>query len=132
MKRAPVPFRLGPVEGDYWRLELDMGGNPMSYDFRAEAGDEEQITAMCAFQGSHAESTFVQNLLVHQRRPDAFLVLRGKVLNRFDQSRVSNRELGSAQELVTILREVFDLDVPAAAGLWDAICERHEALFSQI
>lgn len=130
-EQTPVPMSLGPIEDGYWRLECDMGGNAMSYDFRPEAGDEERLSEMCAFQGTNAESIFVQNLVVHKRHPGAFLVLRGKVLNRFDNSGASNRELGSAEELVSTLREEFDLNVPQAAGLWGAICERHEVVFSQ-
>lgn len=71
-EHAPVPITLTPIEDGYWRLELDMGGNAMSYDFRAEAGDEEQLVAMCAWQGVAPESTFVQNLAVHQRKPECY------------------------------------------------------------
>ena len=52
-------------------------------------------------------------------------MLRGKVLKRVTASRRDPDELGSPDELVETLAEVFDLDLPEAASLWPAIEARH-------
>jgi N-hydroxyarylamine O-acetyltransferase len=57
--------------------------------------------------------------------------LLGKVLTKRRLEGASDRELTSAAELTEVLREVFGIDEPAAAGLWPAICARHEEVRSK-
>lgn len=120
---------LAPLDDGYWRMAITYGPMPLSYDFINQPANETELDALCHWQGRDAESMFVQNLVVQQRRADSHLMLRGKVLTRTGPQS-ETRELGSAEELVSELRETFDLDLPEAARLWDAVEARHAELFA--
>lgn len=128
--QGAVTGTLGRTADGYWRLAITAGPSLLSYDFRDAAADPEQLDALCAWQGRDAQSVFVQNLVVQQRRPDGHTMLRGKVLTQTARSGPQQRELSSADELTEVLRTEFALDVPEAACLWPAIEARHAALFA--
>ncbi|MFM5949528.1 MAG: arylamine N-acetyltransferase family protein [Novosphingobium sp.] len=126
---APMAGRLLRTADGLWQFAIDKGPNPLSYDFADSPADEARLAALCDWQARDPESVFVQNLVVQQRRPDGHLMLRGKVLTETGPDNSTVRELGSAEELVGLLRDLFALDVPEIAGLWPAIEARHAALF---
>jgi N-hydroxyarylamine O-acetyltransferase len=128
-EHSPYHLTLSETNDGYWRFSERTAGDPFSYDFRAEPADETRFAEHCAWLQTRADSLFVQNLLVQRRSGDAHLALRGRVLITQQGTGAQKRVLGSADELVAILRETFDLDVPEAATLWPAICARHETLF---
>ena len=74
---------------------------------------------------------FVQNLICQRFTADGHVDLIGRVLRSYGPDGATRRTLESADELVETLAEVFDLDEPAAAQLWPAICARHEVVFAQ-
>lgn len=127
--QPPLPISLGTTYDGLWRLSVALGDTAMSYDFRVEPANEDQLSALCDWQCSDPASIFVQNLTVQRRDGERYLMLRGKVLSDVSATGEVRRELASAGELVEVLRDVFLLDVPEAASLWPAICARHEALF---
>lgn len=113
------------------RMAITAGPMPLSYDLVDAPADEALLDAKCAWQGTEPESVFVQNLVVQQRLPDGHLMLRGKVLTETMVGEARERELASAEDLVSVLHERFRLDMPEAANLWDQIEARHAALFAQ-
>jgi len=127
-ERLDAPYRVGLQEiGDgYWRFRESDGGEPFSFDFRDVPADERRLADMCLQLQTSPASSFVQNLVVQQRMGEAHTTLRGRVLSETGTDR--RRKLGSADEVVALLRTRFRLDVPEAASLWPAICARHEAL----
>lgn len=127
----PIPFALNEAEDGYWRLVIDLGSTPMSYDFRSEPADEATLEQFCYWQGNDPDSVFVQNLVVQQRKAGEHVMLRGKVLTCTTAQGQQVSELGSADELVATLSKRFALDIPEAATLWEPISTRHEALFGQ-
>ncbi len=127
--QPPLPVSLTRTDEGMWRLSVTLGGNAMSYDFRAEAANEDELSQLCVWQANDPGSVFVQNLTAQRRDGDRFLTLRGKVFSVLSSNGEARHELGSAAELVACLRDSFLLDVPQAADLWPAICERHTALF---
>ncbi|MFY7836170.1 MAG: arylamine N-acetyltransferase family protein [Novosphingobium sp.] len=127
--QPPFPISLGTIEDGYWRITVGQGNSAMSYDFRAQPAEEGQLSALCDWQCSDPASVFVQNLAVQRRAGERYLALRGKVLSEVAAQGEVRREVGSAGELVDMLRDLFGLNVPEAATLWPAICARHEALF---
>ncbi|MFM5953952.1 MAG: arylamine N-acetyltransferase family protein [Novosphingobium sp.] len=127
---APLAGRILRTPDGLWRFAIEAGPTPLSYDFADEPADEALLARLCAFQGAHPDSIFVQNLVVQQRTEDGHLMLRGKVLTETGPDRAAVRELGSAEELVAVLRDRFTLAVPDAARLWPSIEERHAALFA--
>lgn len=127
---APLAGRILRTPDGLWRFAIEAGPTPLSYDFSDEPADEALLARLCAFQGAHPDSIFVQNLVVQQRTADGHVMLRGKVLTETGPNGSETRELGSAEELVAVLRDRFTLDLPEAARLWPAIEERHAALFA--
>jgi N-hydroxyarylamine O-acetyltransferase len=128
-EHSPYHLTLSKMNDEYWRFSERTSGAPFSYDFRTDAADESHFADHCAALQTDADSLFVQNLLVQRRTGDQHLALRGRVLMTQLRTGAEKRVLGSADELVSTLRETFDLDVPEAATLWPAVCARHETLF---
>ncbi len=133
-EREDRPYHVGLRELDsgYWRFaEIARGeGDAFSFDFRAVPADETLLAQKCRFLQTDPASPFIQNLVVQRRTPDTHLSLRGRVLQVTHSARIDKRLLNSADELVSTLRESFDLDIPEAATLWPSVCARHEALFA--
>ncbi|WP_082356059.1 arylamine N-acetyltransferase [Novosphingobium sp. AAP83] len=124
---APLPVSLARTDDRMWRLSVVPVA--MSYDFHAVLADEAELARLCQWQCTDPASVFVQNLTAQRRDGERYFMLRGRVLSEITAQGEVRHELGSADELVACLREVFLLDAPEAAALWPAICARHEALF---
>ena len=99
---------------DGWRFVEDDGNGEFSFDFRAEAGSEAEMSARCRYLQTSPDSGFVQSLVAQRRRPRSHLTLRGRVLTELGGNGTRVRELDSAEELVETLRREFELDVPDA------------------
>jgi N-hydroxyarylamine O-acetyltransferase len=139
----PVPMRASALEDHpyrvalnrttdgYWRFTEFALDEPFSFDFHAQQADESLLAGKCSFLQSDAASPFVQNLVVQRRSADTHYSLRGRVLTTLRATGREKKLLNSPDELVALLRERFDLNVPEAASLWPAICARHEALFGK-
>ena len=128
---APFAISLAQTEG-YWRFAERIGdGDPFSFDFRADPADEALLARQCVTQQTHPDSVFVQNLIVQQRQGDTHVTLRGRVFSVRSSTGEEKKLIGSAEELVALLRDRFSLDVPEAAGLWDKVCARHTELFPE-
>ena len=130
-ERPDTPFRvrLSQPEQGVWRYEEQAHGDPFSFDFSATVADEALFEDKRRFLESNPASPFVQNLVVQRRDRDQHLTLRGRVLTLTDGHGVNKVVLTSAEDLVSTLKHRFGLDIPEAASLWPAICQRHEALF---
>jgi len=114
----------------YWRFsEQTAGGEPFSFDFRVGPADEALFARKCAYLQTDPMSGFVQSLVVQRRTVDTHVSLRGRVLAIYRATGVEKTLFNSADELVTTLRDRFDLNVPDAAGLWPRIVARHDELF---
>jgi N-hydroxyarylamine O-acetyltransferase len=130
-ERDDAPFRVAvsAVEDGYWRFTELQRDSVFSFDFRAVAADEALLAAKCHSQQTEPNSPFVQNLVVKQRRDEAYCVLRGRVFTSTRGDHVERLVLDSSTQLLTVLRERFELEVPEIAELWPAICARHRTLF---
>lgn len=127
--QIPIPLSLTRTEDAHWRLAIQLGSGEMSYDFRDAPADEARLQQLCDWQGSAAESVFVQNLVVQRRFGGEHRVLRGRVFTRSSADRAEQRELASAADLLDTLAHEFGIAEPAMADLWPAICTRHAELF---
>lgn len=132
-ERHDSPYRvsLGAIGAGYWRFSEQAEGDPFSFDFRDAAADESLLAARCAWQQSDPGSPFVRNLVVQQRKGNAHITLRGRVLKRNDGVSIDKTILATADELVGCLHHHFQLEVPEARDLWPEICARHSALFEE-
>ena len=58
-------------------------------------------------------------------------MLRGRVALRIRPDGIDKRLIADADELIATLKDVFALDLPEAAGLWDKIAARHEQVMAE-
>ncbi len=128
---AGFEFGLNRIDDRWWRLTNHPHGAAKSFDFNIEPADEALLAAKCTFLQTSPQSPFVQNLVAQRHVADGLSILRGKVLRKVRPDAVEETMIESANELVSVLRGGFDLDVPEAALLWPKICARHEELLAQ-
>jgi N-hydroxyarylamine O-acetyltransferase len=126
------PFAVGLAEtGDgHWRFSEWSGGEPFSFDFRAEPADEGLLAAKCHWQATAPDSTFVLNFVAQKRAAGRHLSLRGKVLTDRGAEGTSRRELSDADEFAAVLGAIFGIEHPDVRSIWPRICARHDELFT--
>jgi N-hydroxyarylamine O-acetyltransferase len=126
-----TPYRLGlrRLDDGHWQFWEDPGNGEFSYDFRPEPASEAALAGKCDFLQTDSHSSFVLNLVAQVRGPDHHTALRGRILTRRDAAGEYVTTLGSADQLVQVLANVFGLDEPDIAACWPRILERHEQLF---
>ncbi len=125
---APFTVGLRQLDDGFWQFWENLGNDEFSFDFEDTPADEQAMSVRCHYLQTSPESGFVQNLVCQSRRPDAHVVLRGRVFSIVTSEGKRKRVLDSADELVATLSDEFKLMVPEAASLWGKICERHEEL----
>jgi len=128
---SQAPYRVGlrQLEDGHWCFWEDLGDGEFSYDFVAEAANEDILAAKCEVLQTDPESGFVLNLVAQLRGPDQHTSLRGRVLSIATTVGTTTRTLASANELVATLADVFRLHVPQVADLWPRVEARHDQLF---
>lgn len=125
-------FSLSQPEPGWWRFHNHSYGGAKSFDFQLAPADEVLLAQKCAWLQSWEESVFVQNLVCQRHTADGISVLRGRSLRQvMPQGMGDERLLESADDLISTLRDEFDLDVPEAEQLWPRIVARHAALFAE-
>jgi N-hydroxyarylamine O-acetyltransferase len=130
VRQTFLEFRLEQLGSEeaktaWWRLHNHPEGGASSFDFQLTRADEALLDERCLWLQTSPDSSFVQNVVCQRHVPDGLVMLRGKVLKRVTAEGVTRAELGSPDELVQTLAEVFDLDLPEAVTLWPAIEARH-------
>jgi len=89
------------------------------------------MSERCAQLQADPDSSFVLNLVAQKRTPEAHASLRGRVMTIQTASGKEASLLQSRGDLVDILGNTFQLDVPEVANLWDRIVERHEVVLGE-
>ncbi|MEM7502529.1 MAG: arylamine N-acetyltransferase [Pseudomonadota bacterium] len=124
------PFELSLIKlGSRWRLVEAYATSRLSYDFSAEQADEAALAAKCEWLQTSPESSFVLSLVAQRRLADAHRVLRGRVFTERRLDGETSRLIGSPDELVSVLRNAFGLNVPEVRSLWQRIEARHAEFF---
>jgi N-hydroxyarylamine O-acetyltransferase len=124
-------YRIERVDSDWWRFHNDPMSGPPAFDFNLDPADESLFATRCAELQVADWSPFVQNLITARFTERGKRVLLGRTLREVTPGGRDERLLGSADELVDVLRHGFGLDAPDAATLWPRICERHEAVLAR-
>ena len=128
---APFTVGLRHLDDGCWQFWESLGDDEFSFDFEDTPADERAMSVRCHYLQTSPDSGFVQNLVCQLRRPDAHVVLRGRVFSIVTKEGTHKRVLDSGDELVATLRDEFKLAVPDVAKLWGKICERHERFLAQ-
>ena len=94
--------------------------------FTAKAPDEAALAATCQWLQTDPSSTFVQHTTVFRRGTRGYASLIDRTLRTITPEGVTAELVESADAYVATLKDRFGLDLPEAATLWPALCERHE------
>jgi N-hydroxyarylamine O-acetyltransferase len=138
----PIPLAPGEAEQTPYHLSITETGDGFlrfsdaahdsasSFDFTPEPVAPDHFDASSLRLQRDPASPFRLNLTAQRRFADRHLVLRGKILRTVTANGVEERQLASADDLVTCLKDRFDLDVAEASGLWPRIEARHAEIFN--
>jgi N-hydroxyarylamine O-acetyltransferase len=129
------PYRLGLEEtprgpGD-WHLTHDPEGGFTGMAWRSSAAEADAFEARHRWLSTSPESGFVKVLTVQRRDATGADILQGLRFRRIGDGS-TEVTLTSSEELVDLLRTVFDLDVDALSGealgaLWSRVHAAHLA-----
>ena len=125
------PYAVERTGDGWWRLVNHPAGGAASFDFDPHPADETRLAAKCDELQTAEASVFVQNAVAFRPTPGAIDVLRGRVALRIRPDGIDKRLIADADELIATLKDVFALDLPEAAGLWDKIAARHEQVMAE-
>ena len=125
------PYAVVRTGDGWWRLVNHPAGGAASFDFDPHPADETRLAAKCDELQTAEASVFVQNAVAFRQTPGAIDVLRGRVALRIRPDGIGKRLIENADDLVATLKDVFALDLPEAAGLWDKIAARHEQVMAE-
>ena len=125
------PYAVERTGDGWWRLVNHPAGGAASFDFDPHPADETRLAAKCDELQTAETSVFVQNAVAFRQTPGAIDVLRGRVALRIRPDGTGKRLIENADDLVATLKDVFALDLPEAAGLWDKIAARHEQVMAE-
>lgn len=132
------PYKLidGPFvdDGFEFRVEFRTDGRwrfhshryCMAPGFVAGSPNEAGMESRCQWLQTSSESPFVQHATICRRTSSGYVSLIDRTLRNVTPDGVMRKTIDSADEFVATLRSQFDLDLPEAASLWPALCERHE------
>jgi N-hydroxyarylamine O-acetyltransferase len=124
------PFAVSLTHRDgWWRYTEACGDKPFYYEFRAKPADAARLSHWRTWQQSDPDSSFVGNLVAQRRMGREHWVLRGRVFTVQSQGGASRHLVADGDELVSLLRARFGLDVPEVADKWPQVAARHEQLF---
>jgi N-hydroxyarylamine O-acetyltransferase len=138
--REPIPLKEGSyqqqwrkvglerLDDGWWRFHNDKEAFATSFDFR-HAADWDLLAAKCEWLQTSPESRFVQNAICFRHRPNAIVVLVGRVFKSVGPDGTTEKQVNTADEYVELLAATFGIQLPQAAGLWPAITRRHKVLF---
>ena len=125
------PYAVVRTGDGWWRLVNHPAGGAASFDFDPHPADETRLAAKCDELQTAEASVFVQNAVAFRQTPGAIDVLRGRVALRIRPDGIGKRLIENADDLIATLKDVFALDLPEAAGLWDKIAARHEQVMAE-
>ena len=140
--REPVPlaegvhaqgrlsFGLSRLSDGYWRFTNHAGAYPVSFDFSEDPIEPEAIEARSRDLQTNPDSVFVQNLIVHQMRPETLVCLTGRMLQEKFGEASGKLVVRDAKELAALVFQTFRLDDPEIGRVWPRVEARHRALFS--
>lgn len=127
---APVPMAVGPIRqrgfdfaiedaGDGWlRFHNHAHGIARTVDFRPGHSDEGALAAVQGFLMTDPGSPFTNALAVFRHFDDGYLALQNDRLRRITAAGAQDETVGSEDELASVLRDFFDLDVPRVDEIW--------------
>ena len=133
-RRHDVPFavELQTTGINAWRFIEHAHDETMYFDFEVKPAEESQLAITNAHLQTDPDSAFVKNLVAQRRFEDHHLTLRGRVVSELRAEGVRKRTVANPDELVMVLKQGFNLDVPKIADNWSKIVARHSKLFGDI
>lgn len=129
--RSGFDFRVEALGDGWMRFHNHALGGAPYFDFTLEPASPDQLGATCQWLRTSPDSIFRQTALAFRHGPDHLTSLLGRTLRRIRPGEKTSELIDTAEDFVVVLKREFDLDLPEAAGLWPAICAKHEELFAE-
>lgn len=131
--QGPFTLRLEETPGDVgdWHLTHDPLGAFVGMVWRAESTQMDAFASHHAWLSTSPESGFVRFLTLQRRDAEGVDMLRGLTLRRLG-TRPSDTTLETKDQLVDVLGDLFDIDIPsldpaALEAMWARLHAAHEA-----
>lgn len=118
-------FVLEPLTDGWWRFHNHPHGGAASFDFQRAPADPQVLAQQCQLLQTAPESPFTQLVIAQRHVAGGLAALRGRILTEVQPGALYRRELVDARDFGGVLRDVFDIDEPAAQGLWPRVVESH-------
>jgi N-hydroxyarylamine O-acetyltransferase len=112
--------------GTLWTMHNFPQSNTAGFVFCLEPRDLAYFAGRCHDLQTSSESGFVRTTVCQRMTRDAHHTLRGAVLTVLTATREQKRTLSGVEEYQHVLREIFKLELPESAALWDIIWARHQ------
>ncbi|MBT4159673.1 MAG: arylamine N-acetyltransferase [Gammaproteobacteria bacterium] len=125
-------YELENCGDGYWRMHNHANGGAPSFDFTLTPADEELLSTQCKSLQTSEDSPFMLALICQRFVEHGYEIQLGRMAKTVTTAGVRTELLDSADDLVTRLRDVFQLDIPEVADLWPRIVERHETIFEAV
>ena len=109
---------LRRIGDGWWRFNNHQHGGAPHYDFRVEPASTLQLERQCEFLQTSELSGFTQTLTAQRQFDDRVEILRNSVRSTVFPDRVQRFVLGSVDEFLAELVDVFGIDDPDSASLW--------------
>ena len=124
-------YRLGLLDGGWWRLGNETINDASAFDFRTEPAELTRLEATSQQLQSEPTSPFVQNAVVAICVSGGYDILRGRVLTEVRPPTSTRIRIASAESYAALLRDRFGIDLAESATLWPRIVARHQELFGR-
>ncbi len=124
-------FKMEALDERWWRFHNHEFGGAKSFDFVVEPADPAVLQEKCDWLHDAPESPFVQNLICQRYRGEVIHQLLGRTYRLIRPGVREERLIEDADDLVAVLRNDFDLDVPEVAALWPRVVARHEQVMAE-
>ena len=128
-RQSPFNIGLERLDDGYWRFWESLGDGRFTFDFTDAPASESSLTKKCDNLQTDPSSSFVLNLAAQLRARDRHYMLRGRVFSVAKPGVTESKTVDSPEELVSILADIFRLEVREIADLWPRITARHKELF---
>ncbi|MGP1281715.1 MAG: arylamine N-acetyltransferase family protein [Parasphingopyxis sp.] len=117
--QGPARFRLERLDETWWRFHNHDGLMPPSFDFGPTITDDAKLEARCQWLQSNDSSPFRKRVIVNAHRDGRLEMLDLPVLRTLTEAGLTERQIGSPEELAELLSRLFGRPLPEAGRLWD-------------
>lgn len=114
-------FSIMPTRDGWLRFNNHAQGLAPSFDFRADHQDEAALAASQAWLMRDPMSPFTGALAILRHTSEGYICLQNNRLRKVTAAGTVEMEIETMDEFADVLTDVFDLDVPRHAKVWEKV-----------